>query len=423
MFNRKSFTLTCIFLLVVIMVNAQELTYYDDIQPIIYKHCVSCHQPGESGPFNLLTYEDLANRSRMIQYVIGNRYMPPWQADSDYRHYLNERIMSDEEISKIGEWVKQGKHKGVRNEARGIELKANKKQVPDLSLPMNLTYEIPPRGTDDFRFFHIPTGLSEDTYLKAIEFVPGNRRYVHHSRLMADTTNDIAGINGMSELDPNVYKYQSVPLADDFLYGWVPGNFPVFFPDGVGKKLFANTDIILNIHYAPSATPQTDLSTVNLYYTDKKVKREVATLIIRENDIINQPFYLPANRISKFSMKSDTLKKDISLISVMPHMHYLGKDFLSYAVTQSQDTIPLIRIPAWDFNWQTMYQFEHYVKIPKGSVIYGFATYDNTMDNPVNQYFPPRDVGYGWRTVDEMMNLVFYYVRYQKGDEKHYFKK
>ena len=108
MFNRKSFTLTYIFLLVVIMVNAQELTYSEDIQPIIYKHCVSCHHPGESGPFSLLTFEDLANRSRMIQYVIGNRYMPPWQADPDYRHYLNERIMSDEEISKIGEWVKQG---------------------------------------------------------------------------------------------------------------------------------------------------------------------------------------------------------------------------------------------------------------------------------------------------------------------------
>lgn len=422
MLNRKSLSYALICFGFSLSLMGQNLTYYDDIRPIIYKNCVSCHQPGESGPFNLITYEDLANRARMVQFVIANRYMPPWQADPSYRHYLNERIMTDEEILKINNWIKQGKVEGQEPD-KSLDVPSLKRnRVPDLSLSMQQEYHIPPVGTDDFRFFHVPTGLNTDTYLQAIEFVPGNKRYVHHSRLMADTTNQIAGIDGMSELDPEVYKYQSVPLADDFLYGWVPGNFPVFFPEGVGKKLFARTDIVINVHYAPSATPQSDQSTVNLYFTEKKVRREVQTLIIRENDIINQPFFLPPNTISKFSMMSDTIASDISLISVMPHMHYLGKDFLSYAVTLENDTIPLIRIPEWDFNWQTMYQFEHYVKIPAGSVIYGFATYDNTMDNPLNQYFPPRGVGYGWRTVDEMMNLVFYYVPYEKGDEKHHFK-
>ena len=120
-------------------------------------------------------------------------------------------------------------------------------------------------------------------------------------------------------------------------------------------------------------------------------------------------------------MKSKALEKDISMISVMPHMHFLGKYFESYAVTTNRDTIPLIRINDWDFNWQTMYQFTHYLKIPEGSVIYAKARYDNTINNPMNQFIPPKNIGYGWSTVSEMMNLICYYVDYKKRDERHYF--
>jgi hypothetical protein len=51
-------------------------------------------------------------------------------------------------------------------------------------------------------------------------------------------------------------------------------------------------------------------------------------------------------------------------------------------------------------------------------VIYAEAQYDNTQQNPRNPTRPPKDVGYGWGTKDEMMNLVIYYVKYRVGDEK-----
>jgi hypothetical protein len=77
----------------------------------------------------------------------------------------------------------------------------------------------------------------------------------------------------------------------------------------------------------------------------------------------------------------------------------------------------LVKVDAWDFDWQTIYQFDKLVHIPAGSVILMEGSYDNTSDNPRNPFFPPRDAGYGWRTVDEMMNLIFYYTDYQTGDE------
>lgn len=53
---------------------------------------------------------------------------------------------------------------------------------------------------------------------------------------MIDTTGALGGIDGMSENDNKVYEFQKQPLADEFLYGWVPGNFEFKFPKGFGKN-------------------------------------------------------------------------------------------------------------------------------------------------------------------------------------------
>ena len=141
------------------------------------------------------------------------------------------------------------------------------------------------------------------------------------------------------------------------------------------------------------------------------------TLTLTENNISNQPFELLPNKIATFYMRSAVLKDSISLISIMPHMHLLGQSFKSYAITPNGDVIPLVNVPKWDFNWQTTYTFNKFILLPKGTVIYGQAVYDNTINNPLNPNNPAKLVKYGWGSKDEMMNLVIYYVQYQKGDE------
>ena len=117
-------------------------------------------------------------------------------------------------------------------------------------------------------------------------------------------------------------------------------------------------------------------------------------------------------------MRSAVLKDSISLISIMPHMHLLGQSFKSYAITPNGNVIPLVNVPKWDFNWQTTYTFNNFILLPKGTVIYAQAEYDNTVNNPLNPNNPPKLVKYGWGSKDEMMNLVIYYVRYKNGDEQ-----
>ncbi len=117
-------------------------------------------------------------------------------------------------------------------------------------------------------------------------------------------------------------------------------------------------------------------------------------------------------------MQSVPVPFDLSIINVLPHMHVLGKSFKAFAITPTGDVIPLISIPNWQFNWQLTYPFKYLLKIPKKSIIYVQATYDNTSHNLLNPNNPPKAVSYGWRTGDEMMNLIMEFVEYQQGDEK-----
>jgi hypothetical protein len=343
--------------------------------------------------------------------------MPPWKADLSFQSYKNERSLTDGEISAIQQWVNTGMPKGKRTKSKAAPQTLKNQVNPDLTLSMDTEFKIPNTSVEEFRFFCIPTNLDRDVYLSGVDFVPGNKQQVHHSRIMADTTQKMRAINGMSELDPAVKTFQEIPLMDEFLYGWVPGNEGIVFPEGTGKKLYKGTDLILNIHYSPTSRDLVDRSSINLYFSKHPVDREVKTMTLRENDISNQPFFLKASSAPTFYI-SYKVEKDISLISVLPHMHFLGKSFTAMAATPDGEAIPLIKINDWDFNWQSTYVFKNLLKVPAGSVILVQATYDNTDNNKANPNHPPKDVGYGWNSTDEMCNLIIYYLDFQEGDER-----
>lgn len=392
---------------------SQTPTYYADVQPIISRHCVACHQSGGVGPFSLLTYTDVRKRGTFIGNVTQSRYMPPFPADRTFQHYANERGLSEQEIGTIQRWIRAGMPDGNAKNSNATAQQPTATadaRKPDMVLRMK-PYAIKGDGREDFRYFHVPMQLAKDIWVEAIEFVPGNRKLLHHSRLMIDSTGTMAGINEISEDDPRLRDFQRTPLADEFLYGWVPGNDRVTFPAGTAKRIRAGSDLILNIHYAPSAKPDTDQSEVRLYLSHDANPRPVHTLTLTERAITNQPFVLTANTKPTFYMNYGPLPDSIQLLSVLPHMHRLGRSVRAFAVTPDGDAVNLISIPDWDYNWQLSYFFRNLLLLPKGATLIAEATYDNTDQNPLNPNRPARDVRYGWNATDEMMNLVFYYVR------------
>src|SRR3990170_4966398 len=91
---------------------AAQATFSKDVAPILYKHCVSCHRPGEIGRMSLLTYEKTRPYAKAIAAAVANRTMPPWHAEAPAGTFHNERILSDAERQTLSAWAAGGAPNG-----------------------------------------------------------------------------------------------------------------------------------------------------------------------------------------------------------------------------------------------------------------------------------------------------------------------
>src|SRR5919204_5104134 len=88
------------------------VTFNKDIAPIIWKRCASCHRPGQSAPFSLLTYADVKQRATLIGAVTARRIMPPWKPEADKGEFEDPRRLTDEELQTIQQWIEDGARQG-----------------------------------------------------------------------------------------------------------------------------------------------------------------------------------------------------------------------------------------------------------------------------------------------------------------------
>ena len=173
------------------------------------------------------------------------------------------------------------------------------------------------------------------------------------------------------------------------------------------------------LHYVPTAKTFVDSSRLILHTTTDKNLREVHEFALHGTykflkSAPNQVF-IPANTVKKFHF-TEEVTYDMSAFAVYGHAHHLCKNMLAYAIDPNGDTIPLLRINDWKFDWQMSYRFDKYLIIPKGSVVHFFATFDNTSDNPENSHYPPKDVYASFMADDEMMEFFILHLNFQKGD-------
>ena len=65
-----------------------QVTWSENVAPILFEHCTKCHNEGGIGPSSLMTYDDAYNNSVGILGAITTGQMPPWPADPNYRHFI-----------------------------------------------------------------------------------------------------------------------------------------------------------------------------------------------------------------------------------------------------------------------------------------------------------------------------------------------
>ena len=418
-----------------------KVTFNEHVAPIIHQNCSPCHRPNGGAPFQMLTYRDVAKRAKMIRDVTANRYMPPWPADPHYRSFVEERFLSDRQIALIAKWLESGREEGEGTAPEPPEFPDGSMfGEPDLVVFFRDSIFIEGNNLDKFMVIKAPFELSEDTFIRLIEFVPGNRELVHHMNghlinYDHDRKSDVfEGKHVVTDVDGSTMEtYQLLSIAHNdgtfptltpSVSNYLPGVLPAIYPEGIGSyKVNRKAAFLLkNMHYGPSPTDAYDRSYFNVFFSDGPPKRPTKEWLLGTLGISEvAPALVVAPNEVMMVETNFTVPQDVSLLTINPHMHLIGRSFKAWAITPTGDTIPLISIPKWDFQWQYFYTFRKMLKIPKGSVIHAEGVYDNTNDNPNNPYDPPKTVvepvNRDMKTTDEMFQFIITYLPYQSGDE------
>ncbi len=401
--------------------NAQSPKFYEDISPLIYNKCTKCHRSGEiKEEIPLTNYTEVSNYASTIKYVTNIKYMPPWKPNHEYSNFQGENYLTDAQIKLIADWVDAGTPAGdpTKEAPKPFFPIGSQLGTPDLVVNFSQGYKVKSNNKDEYRVFVLPSGLTQNKDIAAVEFRPGNLSLVHHALISQDTTGQAKILDAK---DPE-YGYLNfggfgVNSADENMFpGYVPGTNPRFYPDGVAQPMFKKADVLVQVHYAPTPIGGIDSSTVNFFYSKKPVQRYVYQYTMLPFDIVNGPFVIPAKQVKTFHGEFEVPFK-VSLLSIWPHCHLLGKEWKVFAIHPNGDTTNLIQVQDWDFNWQGGYSFKKYQILDPGTVIHAYATYDNTSNNPLNPNNPPKTVTWGEKTTDEMYYLPLSFVLYQPGDE------
>jgi len=404
---------------------AQTPNFSQDIAPIIYSHCSTCHHQGAIAPFPLMSYHDVVNNGGYAMLSdVNARIMPPWPPDPNYSHLAHERVLTPNEIQLINDWVNNGEPQGDSTLAPPPPVFPTGSQIgtPDVSVQME-PYVVQ-STTDEYRCFVIPSGLTSDQFAKAIEVIPGNRAIVHHVLIFYDTTGNCLQ-NDLADPGPGYQCFGGSGCGEERLVGiWVPGSQPQFYPQGMGIQLQANGWFVIQVHYAPGSQGQTDSTRVNVKFANPGFTRPVFLTAPLEHIYtfdpppFNGPLVIPANQVKTFRNHYE-VPITLSALAVGPHMHLLGQKIKAFGVDPANptDTMKFIDIPKWNFHWQGAYFFPKVRKVPAGTVLHGEATYDNTVNNEDNPNDPPQTVTLGEQTTDEMFLVYFAYTYYLPGDE------
>lgn len=406
-----------------------EPTFAEDVAPILYKNCTTCHRPGGLGPFSLLDYDSAKVNSDDMRDAVASGQMPPWHADGPHGVFRNDRRLSDSEKQTILRWIDDGAKPGdLKNLPPKPDYPSNWAMgTPDTIVSMPQEFTVPASGTVEYQYFEVATKFTEDKWVQAIEFMPGAREVVHHILVFAKVppvpgatppvaTPRPAGTpaptpvlirnNEQSKLPPETRldTLHGPPRQMGVLIGGTaPGTNVMEFPKGTALRIRAGTVLTFQMHYTAKGHEMHDRSMVGFRFAKAMPEEEIFA-----SQFVNGTFTIPAGAKDVPVPAEIGAGQPIRIWGLMPHTHLRGTRW-QYKLEKPDGTSEVILdVPRYDFNWQTYYLFAQPLEMSPGSKITSMAWYDNSATNKHNPD-ASKDVKWGDQTWEEMQYTGFLY--------------
>jgi mono/diheme cytochrome c family protein len=228
-----------------------------EIVRILSNRCVSCHMDGGLA-FPLSTYEQTWLKGQTIRTAVLRHQMPPWAAVSGYGAFVNDNALTLRETQFLVSWVEGlGPRNGgtvflnvndpqavTRQEVRAVAHVGHwQLGEPDLVRSVD-GGRIEARQGDSVKRVVFDLGLTGERRLRAIEYLPGDRRVVR----------------GVSF---------TLQQTGQWLGSWTPWHGFTKLPSGVASRLPAGSRIVADVDYRGASEAVTDRGSLGLFFGER----------------------------------------------------------------------------------------------------------------------------------------------------------
>ncbi len=374
---------------------AEGPTYAKEVSRLMQENCQQCHRPTSVAPFSLMNYRETKARAKMIKEVVTSKRMPPWFADPAHGKFSNDRRLTDDQINTLVAWIDGGAPLGDEKDMPEPKQFVDGWQIgqPDVIFELPIEIDVQATGVVDYQNYQVETNFDQDMYVQAAEALPGNTKVVHHIIVTA--------------IDPANPRDRA---NREHVAGMAPGAEPVWFEPGTAGIIPKGSVLNFQMHYTPTGKAEKDRSKIGIVFAKEKPK-----YISKTQGAFNTKFAIPAGNDNHEVLSSWTFDENARLLTLMPHMHYRGKDFKYTAVFPDGREQVLLAVPRYDFNWQLTYRLDEPLLLPAGSRIDCVAHFDNSDKNAANPD-PKSEVKWGDQTWEEMMIGWFRYTALPDGE-------
>jgi peroxiredoxin/mono/diheme cytochrome c family protein len=347
--------------------------YAKDVAPIFKDNCAHCHVQGGIGPFAMNSYDIVKGFSPMIREVLLTKRMPPAQVDPHVSHFQNANYISNAQLQTLVHWVDAGSPRGNSKTDPLTSVKPIESEwqlgPPDFIVEVP-AYEVPATGVIDYFNHVIDLPFNEDKYVRAVQFIPGDKRVLHHL------------LSYMSTPNFDRSKALSEENVRDFLEGYAPGKTDAtVFPKGTGVFIPKGYKLIMQMHYTTMGKAVTDKTRVGLYFNKTTPEFKYLTYPVSNG---GSALNIPPGEAEHKMNGQHVFEEDIMLYALRPHMHSRGKAFRFTVIYPDQTREVLMNVPNYNFAWQPTYRLSEPKLLPAGSRIVTDGVYDNSKYNLAN---------------------------------------
>ena len=352
-------------------------TWTKDVAPIYYRACVSCHRPGDVGPFSLMTFGEARAVAKITRPAVADRIMPPWDGVKGVGEFSNDPSLTDQEIKTILDWIDAGTPAGS-----GRDLPRMPSFPPVWKMGAgnpDVVFNVPPSRNMPAEFprfvqeFKVPTNFLEDRDIEVAEVVPSRFDLVHHA---------IVTIDGST--------------GPQIVASYLPGGQIHKLPEGVIKRIPKGAVLNVSIQYRPIGEATIDRNTKIGFRFAKKPGGKVALTGLSSNRTFDIP---PGDANYEAKGESFTFAEDSHIVTLLPRMNGRGKDVTYTLVLPDGTRRDLLKLFMWEDDWEPSYHLKTPIAAPKGSRLEVVVHFDNSAANE-NNPDPKKRVRYGEETMD-----------------------